>query len=254
MSKILYIDKPLTLSGESKVRIEYQRTTLFAIEDGGSLRLSGLSISGKSAPDNVGNSVIRSSRYSMLANYQVRVENCEVTDLDVNRFFNFLSVSKSTMADSIDIDESSFRDVSGAILKLDNESDDYGIYNADYVRIKDSSFTRIQGALVDLYRGGTDESTFGPHFSLFGSEFHTVGKGSKNKSGASVHLHGVQVAAIENNRFYNSAPIKIFHTVADPVTRIVSNTFVGTPKPEVMELHSQQENTAMIRDNIVKNN
>jgi poly(beta-D-mannuronate) lyase len=252
VNKILYIDKPLTLSGESQVRIEYGRTTLFAVEDGGSLQLRGLSISGKSAPDNVGNSVIRSSRNSMLVNYQIRIENSEFTDLDVNRHFNFLSVSKSTMADSIDIIDSSFRDVSGAILKLDKENDDYGIYNAEYVRIKNSSFTNVQGAIADLYRGGTDESTFGPHFTLSGSELRAVGVGSKNKSGASVHLHGVQVTDIENNRFYDSAPIRIFHTVAEPVTRIIKNTFVATPNPEVEELHSKKENTAMIADNIVK--
>lgn len=254
VSKVLKINKPLTLSGDSKARIEFERSTLFEIADGGSLQLLGLSVSGKSAPDNVGNSVIRSSRYSMLVNYQLRVENSEFTDLDVNRFFNFLSVSKSTMADSIDIVRSKFHNVSGAILKLDKENDDYGIYNAEYVRIEDSSFNNVQGALVDLYRGGTDESTFGPHFLLAGSELHAVGVGSKNKSEASVHLHGVQVATIENNLFSDSAPIRVVHTVAEPVTRIVNNTFAATPMPEIKELvaqFSQQENGAIVADNIV---
>ncbi|MCB1701107.1 MAG: alginate lyase [Pseudomonadales bacterium] len=252
VSKILHIDKPLTLSGDGEARIEYERTTLFEIADGGSLQLRGLSISGKSTPDNVGNSVIRSSRYSMLVNYQISIENCEITDLTVNRAFNFFYASKQTMADSIDISGSRFSNISGAILKLDNENDDEGIYNADYVRIKDSSFTDVQGALVDLYRGGTDESTFGPHFSLTGSQVRNVGTGSRNKSGASVYLHGVQVATIENNLFSGSAPIKVYHTVGDPVTRIVKNTFAATPVPEVTELNSQQENTALIADNTVE--
>lgn len=252
VNKVLVIDKPLTLHGDGKVRIEYERSTLFELADGGSLKLQGLSVSGKSAPDNVGNSVIRSSRYSMLVNYQVRVENSEFIDLDVNRSFNFLSVSKSTMADRIDITNSSFRNISGAILKLDQQRDDYGIYNAEYVRITDSSFDNVQGALIDLYRGGMDESTFGPHFLLAGSQLHAVGTGSKNRSGASVHLHGVQVATIENNLFSSSAPIKVFHTVAEPVTQIFKNTFAATPEPEVSELHSQKDSTAMIKNNIVK--
>ena len=252
VGKVLYIDKPLTFSGNSEARIEYQRSTLFEIKDGGSLRLSGLAISGKSAPDNVGNSVIRTSRHSMLFNHQIIVENCEITDLLVNRSFNFFYASKSTMADRIDITGSSFRDVSGAILKLDSESDDYGIYNADYVQIANSSFSNVQGALIDLYRGGTDESTFGPHFSVTGSQLSVVGSGSKNKSGASVHLHGVQVTKIENNLFSGSAPIKVFHTVGDPVTRIVANTFADTPMPQIMELNSGQENTAVVADNTVQ--
>lgn len=252
VSKILKIDKPLTLSGAGEARIQYQRSTLIELQDGGSLQLQGLSISGKSTPDNVGNSVIRSSRYSMLVNHRISVENCDITDLLVNRSFNFFYASKSTMADRIAITGSRFRDVSGAILKLNNETDDEGIYNADYVQIKDSSFTNVQGALVDLYRGGTDESTFGPHFSLTGSELNAVGTGSRNKSRASVHLHGVQVTNIENNLFSGSAPIRVYHTVGDPVTRIIKNTFAATPMPEVRELNGLYENTAVIADNIVE--
>jgi len=252
VSKVLVVDKPLTLSGNGDVSIQFQRSTLFDIADGGSLKLLGLTVSGASSPDNVGNSVIRSSRYSMLVNYQVWVENCEFVDLDVNRHFNFLNVSRSTMADSIDIIDSSFSDVSGAILKLNREMDDYGIFNADYVRITNSRFDNVQGALTDLYRGGTDESTFGPHFLLTGSTLHNVGTGSKNTSAASVHLHGVQVTSIEDNQFSNSAPIRIFHTVGEPVTRISRNTFVDTPLPEVTELNSEKANTAVIEQNTVK--
>ena len=39
-----------------------------------------------------------------------------------------------------------------AILALNKEADDYGIFNADYVRISDSSFENVGGALVNLYR------------------------------------------------------------------------------------------------------
>ncbi|MEP5569171.1 MAG: polysaccharide lyase 6 family protein [Halioglobus sp.] len=252
VSKVLIVDKPLTLSGGGKAKIAFERSTLFQLADGGSLQLKGLSVSGKSSPDNVGNSVIRSSRYSMLINYQISIEDCNFTDLDVNRFFNVLSVSKSTMADSITISKSSFDTVSGAVLKLDMERDDFGIYNAEYVQISDSTFNNVQGAVVDLYRGGTDESTFGPHFSLTGSKLSGVGMGSKNRSAASVLLHGVQVASIENNVFSDSAPIKVMHTVAEPITRIANNTFAGTASPEVVELNSHKENTAVIEANTVK--
>ena len=154
------------------------------------------------------------------------------------------------MADSIDILASRFDTVSGAVLKLDRERDDHGIYNGEYVRISESSFTDVQGALVDLYRGGTDESTFGPHFLLSNSQLRNVGLGSKNRSGAAVHLHGVQVTTIEGNQFTDSAPIRVLHTVGEPVTRIVGNLFEDTPPPEVVELHRQNENTAFIRDNL----
>ena len=252
VSKVLEIDKPLTFAGNGKAQVEFERSTLFEIADGGSLKLSGLVVSGKSSPDNVGNSVIRTSRYSMLVNYQIMVEDSKFIDLDVNRSFNFLNVAKSTMADSIDITNSQFSDVSGAILALNKEADDYGIFNADYVRISDSSFENVGGALVNLYRGGTDESTFGPHFVLTNSKLKNVGAGSKNKSKSSIDLHGVQVTQIENNRFADSSVIKINHTVGEPVTRIFKNRFSATPAPQVMELNSDKENTAVIGNNYFK--
>ena len=69
VAKLIEISVPLTIrkSAEAKSpEIEFERTALFEIRDGGSLRLHGLSLSGTSAPDNAGNSLIRTSRYSML--------------------------------------------------------------------------------------------------------------------------------------------------------------------------------------------
>ena len=137
-------------------------------------------------------------------------------------------------------------------MKLDAESDDFGIYNSEYVIIENSSFDAVQGALVNYYRGGTDESTFGPHFVLSGSVLNQVGNGSRNKSGASVLLHGLQVTDVSNNRISNSPAIKVFHTVGEPITRIVANTFESTPAPEVVELNSNQVDTATIQDNEYK--
>ena len=51
------------------------------------------------------------------------------------------------MADRITITDSTFSEISGAVLKLDAETDDLGIYSADYVTITGSSFSNIQGPL-----------------------------------------------------------------------------------------------------------
>ena len=102
---------------------------------------------------------------------------------------------------------------------------------------------------MDYYRGGTDESTFGPHFSLKNSQLKAVGKGKRNKSGASILLHGVQVSHVSDNRIEASQPIKVRHTVGEPVTRIVDNEFVATPELTVVELNSDKTDTAMIENN-----
>ena len=250
VSKIIEIDKPLTIVSGEQARIEFERSTLFEITDGGGLFLKGLKISGSRAPDYVGNSVIRTSRYSMLHNYVLRIEDSEFDDLDVNRFFNVLSVSKSTFADRIEISNSSFTDVSGSVLGLDKEVDDYGIYNAEYVSIDRSSFARIQGPLIRLYRGGSDESTFGPHFTLTDSRLEDVGRGGRNKSEAGVSLHGVQVADLSGNTIKDSAPIKVSHTVSDPITTIRNNRFIATSPPVIEEVfYVDRAPSAIIEDN-----
>ena len=252
VSRVLALDKAITLKSKSarvKVTLSFERGALFEIREGGSLKLSGLRISGADAPDGFGNAVIRTQRRSMLSNYELIVEDSEVVDLDVNHSFDFLRVSTGTFADKIVISNSRFQNITGAVLALDKESDDYGIYNAEYVIIRNSQFKSVEGDLLDFYRGGTDESTFGPHFELTDSKLNKVGLGKRNKSQSGILLHGVQVSNIRNNRFVDSAAIKVRHTVGEPVTRIHNNKFVATPKVSVLELNSEKENTAALFEN-----
>ena len=250
VSRVLNLDKAITISG-SKAVIKYERGALFEIQHGGSLKLNGLTISGTESPDSSGNTVIRTSRRSMLTNYELIVHNTEVVDLNVNHSFDFLSVAKGTFADKIEIKDSTFNNITGSILKLQKESDDYGIYNAEYVNIVNSSFNKIQGSLIDFYRGGTDESTFGPHLLMQSNSVSEVGNGKRNKAKTFAKLHGVQVANINGNTINKSPAIKIIHTVGEPVTRIINNEFVGVGMPTVEELNSDKDNTAIIQSNSI---
>lgn len=260
VSRVINISVPISIrsaapvgeAGHSGVEISFSRTALFEIKDGGALSLYGLNVTGADAPDAAGNSVIRTSKYAMLKNYELVVERCRFTGLDKNHSFSFLTVSLSTFADHIVIKDSAFADVTGAILKLDREFEDFGIYNAEYVAITGSSFENVGGAIVDFYRGGTDESTFGPHFLLERSRINGVGRDKRNKMRASVHLHGVQVTNIHGNTFVDSKPIIVNHTVGEPQTRIESNVFGATDGPSVKELNSSLENTAVIKNNEVR--
>jgi poly(beta-D-mannuronate) lyase len=237
--RVLIINKPLTLrSADSgnKARIEFERSALFEIADGGSLKLVGVVISGKAAPDAAGNTVIRTSRYSMLNNYVLLVDGVEVSDLNTNHSFNFFTVAKHTFANRVQISGSTFRNITGHVLFMNRESDDLGIYNGEYVSIVNSEFSNIEGTVADIYRGGTDESTFGPHFELSGSSLQSVGKGKRNKTHASVSLHGVQVVNIRGNAFNDSQPVRVVKTVGEPVVAFDENQLVETESPEITQL------------------
>ena len=232
VSRTIVLRQPLTIRASAgAARIEFERSALFEIADGGSLQLDGVRITGRAAPDVAGNAVIRTSRRSMLGNYALIVRNASIENLDVNHSFNFLSSAKHTFADRIEIIDSTFRDITGHVLSLAQETDDLGLYSGESVSISDSRFDNIGGALADIYRGGTDESTFGPHFSLRASRLTAVGNGPRNRSKAAVRLHGVQNTRIVDNDFVDSLPIRVALTVGEPVMQMSDNRFVQTPVP-----------------------
>ena len=251
VSKFIRLDKPVTVKGEGVVNLTFERTTLFEILDGGGLQIIGLNISGEDSPDYAGNSVVRTSPYSMLKNYRLEIIDSNFTALDKNHSFSVVEVAKGTFADSMLVKNSSFTDVTGSVFKLHSELDDFGIYNSEYVTIENTSFLNIGGMVVDYYRGGRDESTFGPHLVMTGSTLNNVGHDKRNLSKSSLLLHGVQVTNIHGNEIINSQPFLINHTVGEPKTRISDNKFSNTALPQVFELNSNLPPTAVIENNVV---
>ncbi len=230
MTRYAYIDHPVTIKtgdGERAV-VRSEKSSFFIIENGGALELENLWMDGAASPDLAGNNVVSTSRYSMNRNYSLSVRNSRITNLDVNRNFDFLKVYMGTFADSIEIFDTEIGNITGSVLSLDKETDDLGIYNVENVSIKGSRFTDIQGAVASIYRGGTDESTFGPIVVIEGNEFTNTGLGAQNKSGASLKFHGVQNLRISDSNWSNSAPLELFLTNGEPITLIENLVMTNT--------------------------
>ncbi len=232
MTKFAVINHPLTIKTDAgdKAIVRSEKSSFFIIENGGALALENLWIDGAASPDQAGNNVVSTSRYSMNRNYSLAVRKCKVTNLVVNHSFNFLKVYQSTFADSIEILDSEMTNITGSILPLDKEPEDLGIYNAENVTIRNSKFTDIQGSVADIYRGGTDESTFGPIVVIEGSEFSNTGHGGRNKSGASLRFHGVQNLSISSSTWNHSAPLELYLTNGEPITVIRDVLMKETPE------------------------
>lgn len=251
VNKTLPLDKAISIEGpaDGGVKISFARPYFAEIKEGGSLRLSNITIDGALAPDSVGNAMIRTTSFPIQSNFLIELNGVSVTNLDVNKSFNVIALGKSSFADRVSIKNSHFKNISGSVLQAAAETEDYGQYNAEYVEISGSSFTDIGGAAINLYRGGRDESTFGPHFSLTKSKFSNVGKSGNNATGSSLVLHGVQHSDISKNAFVNSAPIKVIHTVGRPQTRIAENMFSDTLKPVLEEINYQGSHRAQLSGN-----
>lgn len=254
INKQLQVKTVLTLKASKarSVTLFPMRSLTFEIEDGGSLKLDGLNISGVKTPDNAGNVLIRSTKLPTLFNYKLFIHDTHISDLNVNHSAHVVDAGYRSLADHIQISDSVFKNITGDVLRLDKEQDDLGIYNAEYVTIKNSVFENIEGAVAKVYRGGTDESTFGPHFRFIENKVTNVGAGKRNKSKSSIFLLGVQQSLLESNEFSTSKIVTIDHTVGEPRTQILNNQFVETPLPIVTETFAKGASTAVMKGNSLK--
>ena len=254
IGKIIKLDKTITIKAKNRkhVTLYPARSTFIDINNFGSLKLVNLIISGKRTPDSAGNTLIRTSRVPMQRNYRLEIIGSIIEDLDVNHSFHLFDAGHRSFADYIKIANTTMSNITGDIIRLNKETDDLGIYNAEYIYFNENLVEDVEGAVAKVYRGGTDESTFGPHFIMSGNVLNKVGKGKRNKNAASVYLHGVQVAQISENKLVDSAPIDIEHTVGEPITAVTKNEFVKTLAPKVVELHASGPHTAKLLNNIVK--
>ncbi len=229
MTKYAFVNHSISIKSNegTKAIIKSEKSSFFKIENSGALLLDNILVDGAESPDQAGNNVISTSKYSMNQNYALVVKNCEVKDLDKNHTFDFLKIYKNTFADSIQIINSNFKNVTGSILTLDTEVEDLGIYNVENVSILDSKFEDVQGSIANIYRGGTDESTFGPIVSVSDVEIINSGKGKRNKVDAVLHFHGVQNLNISGVQITDSKGIDLFMTNGEPITKVSNVTFTN---------------------------
>lgn len=235
LTKAVKINHPLTFktAGKEKATILFERMMAFEIQNGGSLSLENILFDGAKSPDYAGNAVISTSKNSMNDNYKLFIDKCEFKDLTVNHSFDVLRASKGTFADTISIQNSTFKKITGSIAALDLETDDIGAYNVEYFIMKNNVISDLQGAALRLYRGGKDESTFGPFLEIDHNVFDNVGFGQKNKYDAAISLYGVQEIDIKDNIFKDSKAIDMHLVVGEPIVNIRNNDFSNSEKLKV---------------------
>ncbi|TXG38603.1 chondroitinase-B domain-containing protein [Seonamhaeicola maritimus] len=232
LTKAAKVKHPLTIKtfGKEKATILFERMMAFEIQNGGSLSIENILFDGAKSPDYAGNAVISTSKKSMTENYKLFIDNCEFSNLVVNHSFDVLRVSKGTFADTISITNSTFKNITGHVTALDKETDDIGAYNVEYFIMKNNIFKDVQGAALRLYRGGKDESTFGPFLEVDHNVLDNVGHGKKNKYQVAISLYGVQVNDINNNIFNNSKGLNMHLVVGEPIVNVFNNNFYNSDK------------------------
>jgi poly(beta-D-mannuronate) lyase len=231
---------------EALVTIYFTQPSLFVLKRGGSLRLSGVKISGAKAPLAQGNVLIALDGQRAPTHYSIEVADSSFVELHRSPAFDFFAATPNSFAQRIEIRNSRFSDVSGHVIATRTHDQNDALYAIERVQISASEFNNV-GQVADVFRGGRDESTFGPRFTLTES----IVMGSGRASGASVRLVGALFTNISNNRFNDSGPVEVTHGVGAPHTVIADNGFLNTALPVVHELYAKGVSRAVLTGNVV---
>lgn len=173
---------------------------LVTICDGAQLTVEGLTFDGVLTP---GRSLARSgisTAADMILPYNLVVSGCTFRNFGESGFIPVKGL-KGTFAETVTIRDCTFEALSGDAINYAAELDDKGRYNADDVIIENCRFNRILGLPVNIYRGGSDESTAGPYVTLRGCIFDDC---CNKVRGSVVRIIGAQVLDILDNSFIDS--------------------------------------------------
>jgi poly(beta-D-mannuronate) lyase len=208
INESITVDKPMTIMAKAGlktkpvfVNIGFKALPAFiVIKNGGELTVKGLAFKGAFESFADVKNGITSTDEPMNKHYKVNIDACEFYDYNEGSYAGFKG-SKSTLADSLIITNSLFRNISGTAINLGEEKDDKGIYGAENTIIKNCVFTNILGSAINIYRGGNDESTLGPFVTIDHCTFNEV---ENREQGTVVKLVGAQHASVTNSIFSNS--------------------------------------------------
>ena len=173
---------------------------MVTIADGGELIIENIAFDGVLEPGKALAKAGISTATDMIQPYTLTVDGCEFQNFGEGGFFA-IKGTKATFAKSVTIKNCFFRDLSGDAINYAAEKDDIGRYNADDMLIENCSFYRLLGLPINIYRGGSDESTAGPYITIRHCNFADC---CNKERGSVMRLIGPQVLTVENCNFDNS--------------------------------------------------
>ena len=206
IQRAMFIDKPLTIraadaANKPLVRFNGDKPdNMVTIADGGKMVIENITFDGVLEPGKALAKAGISTAFDMIQPYTLIVDGCEFQNFGEGGFFA-IKGTKATFAESVTIRNCLFRDLSGDAINYAAEKDDIGRYNADDMLIENCSFYRLLGLPINIYRGGSDESTAGPYITIRHCTFVDC---CNKERGSVMRLIGPQVLTVENCNFDNS--------------------------------------------------
>lgn len=242
------LDKPFTISSKVKftashmLPIDFKSARLpavFVVMGNGNLELKSVSING-GAVETV--SLIASDDAGSSDHYSFVMNNCVVGNLGAKGCQSLFYAHKSMVADSIIIRNSQFTGNQVDYIVMKAETDDKGYYNAEKIVLEWNTFTKTSGSLLNIYRGGNDESTLGPQLWVTGNRFLECGT---NADAPFIQLTGVQKTRLINNKFkdcYANKTLFVYKDIVRADHLLEKNLFESSGSIEANEFVKTNEN------------
>lgn len=207
ISKSIPLTHPVTLRSKANldslpvIAFEHneENAPFFIIENGGSMVAQGLKVNGTSG-GGVAEAFVVTSARPMISHYNLSIDGCHFYGFSEGGY-GVIKANPGSFADSVSVVNSTFSEISGVAVSLAAEKDDKGRYNAERVVVSNCLFRNVNNTAIDVYRGGTDESTAGPHVIIDHCVFDNV---CNQELGSVIRLPGVQWAEVKNTLFANS--------------------------------------------------
>ncbi|MFP1132254.1 chondroitinase-B domain-containing protein [Asticcacaulis sp. W401b] len=191
---ILTVRAPLTVRGPATL------SGRFVLTGGGDLTLEDVSLTG-AAP------LIRVDPSDSGHNYRLAL-----TRVTVEGGGPVVTAASGAFLASIDITDSRFAGLSAPVIDLGGDGALTGAYAVETVTVRGSQFTGFDGPaskpVLNIVRGGRDESTFGPRVTLEGNRFARVA--------TPAHLHGATALTLSQNTFDNSGAVILIREAGAP--------------------------------------
>jgi poly(beta-D-mannuronate) lyase len=194
--KPLLIHQKVQITAPARNRIRFGSSeilpALFIISGKAGLSLTNLHFSAK---DLKTTSFVTTDTAGSSEHYAFQMKNVSIED--ITSCENLFHASKSTLADSIVVYNCSFDGIKNG-FSIAEEKENKGYYNAEKICIVNCKFKNGKGFLMDVYRGGSDESTLGPDLIFAGNNILNYATVSGEPL---IKFTGVQKTKIENNSF-----------------------------------------------------
>jgi poly(beta-D-mannuronate) lyase len=242
INKPFVISKAVQFKGEKKNSLLFETENIlsvFILSGKGNLALNNLNIDGKNVK---ATHFISSDSNGYSDHYNLNINNCSFQNFsNKNGCQNIFYAFKYMIADSITIHNNSFINNSCNFFLMNEEKEDKGYYNAEKIFIGHNNFSSQTGTLLNIYRGGSDESTLGPNLIFSHNKLSKC-----NGDEPLITLTGVQVTNIFSNNFSNCNPSSTLLRYKDTVRASHSfdrNTLISSGKIEKNVFVTEKSNT-----------